>query len=732
MNKTSGNRLRLHTNYRNLSFSALRKESILDFSPLRSREMTTRHSIIYNCQRLLCAALMTIAAITATAQSHIYLSPTGNDGNKGTKRAPLYSLQKALEMAISTTAKDTAYIEAAPGDYYMSEGCHITTANTRPIVVRSTGKEKPRFIGGRRVNEWQQQNSTLYTAHIPEAAWGDYTFEQLFINGRRATLARTPNKGFYKIKEATETITDNGKSADETFAATRIEGHEGDLDILEHVWPGANGQPKASFYHKWSNTKMHVDIINKEKNTFNVAGKRLPALNNIGKGTPYFLYDFRHALDAAGEWYMDYSTATLYYKPMQGEDMKNAECIIPTVKRLIYLAGNSEEKIKNISFNGIKFSVSKFNLPRTGHYPSQAAANTDAAIVLRNTDNISFNDCDIEHCGAYALWIESGSSNCKVQRCYINDMGAGGIKIGTTSVPKDISLLTKGNIIDNNIIRDGGKEIAEGVGVHIMHAADNKITHNEISNLRYSGISMGWKWGYGTSMACNNTIAYNHIHHLGWGELSDLGGIYTLGEGTGNSIVGNVIHDIASGSYGGWGIYTDEGSSNITIKENLVYRCHDGAFHQHYGKENIVENNIFAFGKNFQIQTSRIEPHNSFTFRRNIILQKEGGTATGQWFNAKMNISNNIYWSYGNALSFCGKSSSEWKQKREKSALFINPQMKAPLNDDFTFINERAARTIGFKPFDYKKAGVYGSDAWLKKAQEGNSVHKEFLQATGM
>lgn len=732
MKKSSGNQLQFYTNYKNLSLRTLRKESILDFSSPRSREMTTRHSIIYNCQRLLCAALITIAAITATAQSHIYLSPTGNDGNKGTKRAPLYSLQKALEMAISTTAKDTAYIEAAPGDYYMSEGCYITTANTRPIVVRSTGKEKPRFIGGRKVSEWKLQNSYLYTAHIPEAVWSDYTFEQFFVNGRRAILARTPNKGFYKVKEATETVTDNGKSTDESFAATRIEGNAGDLDILEHVWPGANGQPKASFYHKWSNTKMHVDIINKEKNTFNIAGKRLPVLNNIGNGTLYFLYDFRHALDTAGEWYMDYSTATLYYMPLQGEDMRNAECIIPTIDRVMNFTGSATGKIENIFFKGICFYVSKFNLPRSGYYPSQAAVNSDAAIMLRHAKNITFTDCEMAHSGGYALWIDNGCSNCKVEGCYIYDMGAGGIKIGNTSAPKDLALLARGNIIDNNIIRDGGKEIAEGVGVHIMHAADNKITHNEISNLRYSGISMGWQWGYGTSPACNNTIAYNHIHHLGWGELSDLGGIYTLGEGTGNSIVGNVIHDIASGSYGGWGIYTDEGSSNITITENLVYRCHDGAFHQHYGKENVVENNIFAFGKNFQIQTSRIEAHNSFTFKHNIILQKEGGTATGQWFNAKMDISNNIYWSYGNALSFCGKQRTEWQQKREKSARFINPQMKAPLNDDFTFINERAARAIGFKPFDYKKAGVYGCNKWIEKAKEGNSVHEEFLQATGL
>ncbi len=732
MKKSSGNQLQFYTNYKNLSFRTLREESILDFSSLRSREMTTRYSIIYNCQRLLCVALITIAAITATAQSHIYLSPTGNDGNKGTKRAPLYSLHKALEMAISTTAKDTAYIEAAPGDYYMSEGCYITTANTRPIVVRSTGKEKPRFIGGRKVSEWKQQNSYLYTAHIPEAAWSDYTFEQFFINGRRATLARTPNKGFYKIKNITETVTDEGKNNKESFATMRIEGDSADLALLEHVWPGENGQPKVSLYHKWNNAIMHIDVINKENNTFNIAGRKWGNNNLPQKDTQYFIYDFRHALDVAGEWYMDYTNATLYYIRHPWEDMNSAECIIPTIKQFVNFTGHPGREIENISFHNIMFSVSKFNTPRVGLYPFQAAADVGAAIELHYAKNIVFTDCEIEHCGTYAIWIDRGSSGCTVQRCYIADMGAGGIKIGNPVTPTDTASVAKRNIIDNNIIRGGGKEIASGVGIHIMHAADNKITHNDISDLRYSGISMGWKWGYGASVACNNIIEYNHIHHLGWGELSDMGGIYTLGEGTGNRIVGNVIHDIASSKYGGWGIYTDEGSSNITIKENLVYRCHDGAFHQHYGKENIVENNIFAFSKNVQIQISKVEAHSSFTFKRNIILQNEGSTATGQWFNAKMDISNNIYWSYGNELSFCGRKSGEWLLRREKNARFTDPLMKAPLEEDFTFRKEKAIKKIKFKPFDYKKAGVYGSNKWIEKAKEGNSVHKEFLQATGL
>ena len=658
-------------------------------------------------------AILLLTAVTAVAQTHIHLSPHGNDSNKGTATAPMRTLQTAINMAISTTAKDTAYIEVAPGHYPMQQSCRITAPNKRPIVIRSTNG-KARFIGGRRVYNWEHTPGNRYRAYIPEAKDNGYTFEQFFVNGRRATLARTPNSGFYHVQQVTETVSDSGKSTRESYASLRIEAENG--KELEHVWPGENGRPKASFYHKWSNSKLHIDVINKTDNTFNIGGKRLPPLNTITAGTPYYLYDYAHALDAQGEWYMDYESGYLTYIPLAGERLENAECYIPTTGRWVELTGNKNGYIENIMFEGITFEVSKFSLPRTGYYPTQAATTADGAIELNFTKNISFNNCTFKSSGGYAIWIKEQSHGTTVRGCYIHDCGAGGIRIGLTTY-KNGESITSGNTIDNNIIKECGKEIAEGVGIAIHHSADNNITHNDISYLFYSGISMGWRWGYGASPACNNTIAYNHIHHIGNGILSDLGGIYTLGEGTGNTIKGNVIHDIEAASYGGWGIYTDEGSSNIEITENLVYRCHDGAFHQHYGKNNTVENNIFAFGNNCQMQTSRAEAHNSFTFRRNIILQERGETAKGQWFTANMEINKNLYWSYGDSLIFCGRGATEWSEKREKGATFKDPLMNNPQAGDFTFKSKKTIKKIGFKPFDYNKAGVYGSDEWQAKAE---------------
>ena len=653
-------------------------------------------------------------ATTTVAQTTIHIAPNGKDINQGTKSSPMLTLRAAINKVVSTTTKDTAFIEVAPGDYYITSSCRITAPNSRPIVVRALGG-KSRFIGGRKITGWTRSNKNTFMLNIPEAKKKDLIFEQLYIKGERATLARTPNKGFYKVQKVTEKVGDSVKYS-KNHVSLRIYGKE--LSHLRDVVLGENGNPKVSFHHKWCNSKLHIDSIDKIDLSFATKCRWLSVFNSIVTGTPYYLYDYTHALDTAGEWYMDYRSGYLRYIAREGENPNNAECFIPLTEKWIEIIGKENNLIENISFKNIVFMVSRFNLPDGGYRQSQAAENTGAAIELSFTKNIKFSDCTFANCGEYAIWLKKRCYDSTIERCLIEDTGSGGIRIGISAYTEGEDI-TRGNIIDNNILRKGGKEVAEGVAIFIQNSADNIITHNDISEYSYTGISVGWKWGYGNSPACGNTIAYNHIHHIGNGELSDMGGIYTLGESKGNKIIGNVIHDIKAFSYGGWGIYTDEGTSNTTIKDNLVYRCHDGGFHQHYGKNNKVQNNIFAFGDNCQIQISRAEPHRSFTFRRNIILQEKGATAIGKWFDANIKISKNLYWSYGNNLLFCEKSDDEWKKEREESAVFADPLMNAPQEGDFSFKSKKNIRKIRFKPFDYRKAGVYGSDEWREKANSG-------------
>src|SRR5690606_34811764 len=145
----------------------------------------------------------------------------------------------------------------------------------------------------------------------------------------------------------------------------------------------------------------------------------------------------------------------------------------------------------------------------------------------------------------------------------------------------------------------------------------NEISHNEIHDLFYSGISCGWTWGYEESVSRDNRIEHNHIYDLGHGFLSDIGGIYTLGVQHGTVIRGNLIHDIEQKNYGGWAIYLDEGSSHILVEGNVCHDLGSNGFNQHYGRENIVRCNIFAFGRECQFSLSRAEDHVAFTFERN-------------------------------------------------------------------------------------------------------------------
>lgn len=219
------------------------------------------------------------------------------------------------------------------------------------------------------------------------------------------------------------------------------------------------------------------------------------------------------------------------------------------------------------------------------------------------------------------------------------------------------------------------------------------------------------------SPSVHNIIMYNRIHHIGWGELSDMGAVYTLGESEGTKVCNNVITDVLSYDYGGWGLYTDEGSTGVEMSNNLVLRCKSGGFHQHYGKNNKIENNILAFGFYHQVQLTRAEPHLSLHFKHNIILHDKGETLVRTWDKANVDMDYNLYWRTDSTpITMMDKSFAEWKKMKEPHSVMLDPLFKDVKNDDYTLVSRKNIRKIGFKPFNYSEAGVYGDKEWRKKA----------------
>jgi hypothetical protein len=245
------------------------------------------------------------------------------------------------------------------------------------------------------------------------------------------------------------------------------------------------------------------------------------------------------------------------------------------------------------------------------------------------------------------------------------------------------------------------------VGVLIGDSPGNQVLHNHIHDFFYTGISVGWVWGYGPSEAAGNVVEWNHVHDLGQGLLSDLGGVYTLGVSPGTRIRFNLFYDIRCRRYGGWGIYTDEGSSDILIEKNVAHRCNVAPFHQHYGRDNLIVNNILAFGGENQVERTRIEDHLSFVFRGNIVCYDRGQAVGRNWNRPQAVFERNLYFNAsGGPVTFAGRSFEEWQALGlDAGSRIADPLFRDPHRSDFALLPGSPAPAMGFEPFDLSAVG---------------------------
>ena len=682
------------------------------------------------------------------AALHIYVSPSGNNQNPGTQEHPVASLTAARdiirELRASKVLTDTIYVEVMVGEYFMERALVLTPSDAgtaqSPVVFRGQANGGAVFYGGMETGRFEVVSPGLWRVFIPEVARYGFYFEQLYVNGERRFRAQTPNHGEFNIvKRVTETVLDSSDNRSAAFASQKIVLHADGAKIMTELTPEEINDVTLVFYHKWDNTRKRISSMNVNDTAFYTTGCIMQPWNRIDHTSRYVIENYRKALDAPGEWFLQ-RDGYLYYIPMPGETPTNVHCMYPINERFIMIQGAENQLVENIRFENLSFQVAAYQLPAKGDEAMQAAAPAEATVMLDFAKNINFLNCEFAHTGLHGIWFRKACSHSKVEHCRLYDLGGGAIKIGDQTMPDvdlDASVLTQLThhiTVHNNILHHGGFVFPCAVGLIIFHGSDNEITHNEIADFRYSGISVGWVWGYTPSPSKRNKIEFNHIHHLGWGELCDMGGVYTLGASEGTTVSNNVIHHIYSYQYGGWGLYTDEGSYKIRMENNLVYACKDAGFHQHYGKENTIRNNIFALNLLHELMLSRPEEHTSILFTNNIVYLNEGKLLnyndgwTG-WLKAIVVMDNNCYWDTRTKTpQFYGNHSfAEWqKLGRDKHSIMADPLFVNPEQFDFRFKNTSVAKKIGFKPFDYSKAGVYGSDEWVKKAQMGAEREKEY------
>lgn len=663
---------------------------------------------------------------------NFYVAPNGNDTwsgqlalpNRTKTDGPFATLQRALDAVKALkrqqggTLKQPVNIYLRSGTYFLSEPITLTPEHSGtekcPVTIAAYRNEKPIISGGKQISGWKQTNVNgrkVWAAEIPEVREGKWFFRQLWVNGQRAIRARHPNKGYFQVAE----VLDVTQQTQWHEGQKRFRFNEGDLK----GWATAT-DAEIVVMNRWVESRLPVIGVD-EKERIVSFGKR--SVFKLDVGDPYYLEHCLEVLDAPSEWFLDKRTGTLYYMPRPKENIAKAEVIAPVLTQLVRMVGEPKagQWVEHIVWRGITFAHAEWYFPADfkANWPSpdiggfpQAAVGVPGAIYGEGVRRCVFENCTIEHLGTYGLELARGCHENRILGCTLRDLGAGGIKIGETVIRDDPSEQTHSNEIVDCTIVDGGKMFHSAVGIWIGQSGKNRIAHNEIADFYYTGISIGWTWGYGRSLAGGNIVEFNHVHHIGKKSdgdgpiLSDMGGIYTLGIQEGTIIRNNLWHDIAGLRYGGWGIYFDEGSTGILAENNIVYNTTHGGFHQHYGRENIVRNNIFAYARDHQLQASRPENHLRFRFVNNIVIgRSEQWLAGGIDFNFE--FEHNLYWREGGGqIRFGNMSWDEWRAKgMDKNSLIADPKFVAPEKYDFRLKPKSPALKLGFKTFDLSRVG---------------------------
>ena len=552
----------------------------------------------------------------------IWISPKGSDFNDGTRQSPKATLTSALRQAREWRRTEdnriqggiTIYMEG--GTYAFHEPVFIRPEDSgtkeSPTIIRSVGDEKVILSGGISINGWKKQGK-VWVADVPVFNGRPLDFRQLWVNGKKAVRARDV-EDFEKMNRICSVDEKNEILYVPAVSIRRLIDNKGNLKakyaemVLHQMWCVANlrirsvevqgdsaairfHQPESriQFEHPWPRPMVTTD----------------------GHNSAFYLTNARELQDVPGEWYHDIDARKVYYYPREGEKMQEAEVIVPAVETLVRVEGTVDRPVCHIRFEKITFSYTTWMRPsEKGHVPLQAGMYlTDgyridpkmqrnylnhpldnqgwlgrpaAAVRVAAAKQIDFERCRFEHLGSTGLDYEEAVQGGVVRGCLFLDIAGNGLLVGSFSPaahethlpydPADRREVCTQQQINNCYFTEIGNEDWGCLAIAAGYVGDVNIEHNEISEVPYSGISLGWGWTQTVNCMRNNRVHANLIHHYAK-HMYDVAGIYTLGSQPKSYVTENCVHSIYKPGYvhdpNHWFyLYTDEGSSFITVRDN--------------------------------------------------------------------------------------------------------------------------------------------------------------------
>ena len=641
-------------------------------------------------------------AATAPAKSQtLYVATNGDDRWSGVRPAanaqgtdgPLCSLSATLQHSRQARrhGADEVHVLLRGGTYPLGEPL-VLTAEDSGLVVAACPHESPVLTGQTVIRGWERSrlNPNFWQTEIADARNGNWIFHELFVNGQRKERTRIPGRGFFHMV-----------SSGVAGRPTELQFRPGDIQA---EW-ARSGDVELVAFTAWAQSRNQIREVFGPSNIVSLAGGALP--NTVEPNARFHIENAPVEL-RPGQWHLDPRSGLLACWPDAGEDVPNATITAPHLYDLVRIEGRAGHPAHDIAFREITFADTDWRLVGGSDIDVQAAVETPGAVQAHFARDCTFERCVFQRLGGYALELDRGCERDKIIGNEMHDLGAGGIRLGEADLGQAISCPCGHHVITDNHIHHIGLVNAPAVGVFVLLSGQNRIAHNEVDHTYYTAISVGWSWGYAETPCRDNVVEFNHLHDIGQGMLSDMGGVYTLGVQPGTVVRNNLIHDVNVFAYGGWGLYTDEGSSGIVLENNIVYRCQSAGFHQHYGRTNVIRNNIFAFNKEVQLARTRVEPGLSFIFTNNIVYFDTGRLLGGNWGD-DLQMDHNIYF---DARATTGDSQTRetlraWQKRgHDLHSLFADPLFVAPRREDFRLQPNSPALRSGFRQIDLSAVGL--------------------------
>ncbi|MHC4122033.1 MAG: right-handed parallel beta-helix repeat-containing protein [Planctomycetota bacterium] len=586
--------------------------------------MKTRQ-INYVLTVIVVTVLSVLSGCNAIVSSHadFYVAVQGSDNNPGTKDKPFATIQRARDSVkgkLNDGLEKDVLVLIHGGTYAIDKTISFnhndSGTNGFRVIYKNYPGERPIFSSGKKITGWQRVPGTnKWKAKLV----GVDNTRELYVDGVLAHRARGKKTPAGQWKAADDPHMEKYNHL-ETLTT-----YQGQLKVYE-------GYKTTSHYAdmvKWRN-KSDIEFVYEQGWTYVICPvdsivptsdggvfikMRNPCFRDsqikpgMHVGDPSYIQNAFELLDEPGEWYFDRNAKELYYIPLPNQNMQNTEVIVPCVETLLEVKGTLDNPVSDITFEGLEFSYGTFLAPsETGFSEIQATftknpliddnghshyVKTSSSILLDAAKSIIFERCGFSRFGGAGINIHNGSEGNIIRGCRLTEIGGSGIQIGGFDIddahPEDSRKQTKNNVVNNCYLNKIATIYKGGVGIISGYTEGTAITHNDISEVGYSGISIGWGWGYWDeggrpnskknpapanytifdkpTVSRRNRVENNYVYKVVQ-KLHDGGGVYTLSMMEDSVVKGNLIHD-----NGGWpgGIYMDEASGGIEVYENVIY-----------------------------------------------------------------------------------------------------------------------------------------------------------------